>query len=208
METTYLICAAVGGTLITCQFVMTLLGLGGGHDLAGDHIDVGGHAMGSHDGGSGHDASGHDATGDQHTEHANETNWFLGLLTFRTVTAGLAFFGLVGLIGQRAEIEPIPTAILATGAGVAALVSVGYIMKFLSRLNVDGTVRINKALGCPGTVYLPIPGGTGAGKVQVSVLSRTVEYKATAKEALPTGAKIVVVAIVGSDTVEVAPTRQ
>ena len=52
----------------------------------------------------------------------------------------------------------------------------------------------------------PIPWG-GAGKVQVSVLSRTVEYKATAKEALPTGAKIVVVAIVGSDTVEVAPAQ-
>lgn len=201
METTYLLCAAIGGTLIACQFVMTLLGLGGGHDMAGAHSDAGG----GHD--FGHDAGGHDAAGDHHSEHGHESNWFVGLLTFRTITAGLAFFGLVGLIAQRADIEPIPAALLATAAGVGALLIVAYIMKSLARLNVDGTVRINKSIGCPGTVYIPIPDG-GAGKVQVSVLSRTVEYKATAKKALPTGAKIVVVAIVGSDTVEVAPTRE
>jgi hypothetical protein len=55
-------------------------------------------------------------------------------------------------------------------------------------------------------VYVPIAAGsTGAGKVHVSVLHRTMEYKATAKSALPTGAKIVVVAILDSETVEVAP---
>lgn len=200
METIYLICAAVGGTFIVCQFVMTLFGLGGGHDMAGDH---GGHDFGGHDVGHGHDAA-----GDHHeVGHGNESTWFMGLLTIRTVTAGIAFFGLVGYIMEtRMNIEPIPAALVALAAGVAALVLVGYVMKGIGRLNVDGTIRINKALGCNGTVYIPIP-TDGAGKVQVSVLNRTVEYRATAKEALPTGAKITVVAIVGADTVEVAPAQ-
>lgn len=199
METTYLICAAIGGTLIVCQFVMTLFGLGGGHDMVGDHVDAGGHDV----------AGGHDAGGDHHVGHGNESTWFLGILTFRTITAALAFFGLAGLIAHRNELLPIQSLAIALVAGVSALFMVGYIMKGLSRLNVDGTVRIGKSLGCPGTVYLPIPGGAhGQGKVHVSVMSRTIEYKATAKDALPTGAKIVVVAVLDSDTVEVAPAQE
>jgi hypothetical protein len=80
-------------------------------------------------------------------------------------------------------------------------------MRFLFKLNVDGTVRIDRALGAHGTVYLSVPGAkAGVGKVLVNQLDRTVEYKAiTSLEQLPTGAKIVVVGIVSADTVEVAP---
>jgi hypothetical protein len=191
METTYQVCALVGGTLIVCQFVLTLLGLGGHHDIAGhDHIDLAGH-----DGGG----------AEHHGSHGDNSTWFLGLLTFRTVTAALAFFGLVGIIGQRAELDSGTTIALASAAGAGALFLVGWIMSFLSELNQDGTVRIRKSLGCRGTVYISIPGdGAGLGKVQVSVLNRTMEYKAVAKQALSPGARIVVVEIVGTDTVEVA----
>lgn len=201
METTYYVCAAIGGTLIVCQFLMTLVGLGGGHDFAGDHhIDAGGHDM----------AGGHDGAGDHHVGHGNESTWFLGILTFRTISAALAFFGFVGIIGQRAALETMPTLLMATGAGLAAMFFVAWIMRFLGRLNVDGTVRIERAVGCHGTVYLPIPAGSaaGQGKVQINVSNRTVECKATAKDALPTGAKIVVVAVLSSDTVEVAPATE
>jgi membrane protein implicated in regulation of membrane protease activity len=192
METTYLICAAIGGTLIVCQFVMTLFGLGGGHDLhGGDHVDAGGH----------------DAAGDHHVGHGNESTWFLGILTFRTISAALAFFGLTGVIGLRSDMEPLPTLAMAVAAGVAALFLVAYLMRALSRLNIDGTLRIEKSVGCTGTVYVPIPGSAGGlGKVHVHVLDRTLECKATSKDALPTGAKIVVVGVIGVDTVEVAPT--
>lgn len=191
METTYLICAAIGGTLIVCQFLMTLFGLGGGHDLiGGDHLDAGGH-----DGSFGHNV-----------EHGNESTTFLGLLTFRTISAAMAFFGLTGVIGQGAELAPLVTLLMSVGAGAAAVYLVAWIMKMLVRLNVDGTVRIDRAPGCVGTVYLPIPGGkAGQGKVQVSIQSRTMEYKAIAQDSLPTGTPITVVAVVGSDTVEVAP---
>jgi hypothetical protein len=199
METVYLVCAVVGGTLILCQFLLTLLGLGGHHDVGGH--DVGGHDFGGHDL-SGHhgDVHGHDNTTGGHA------NWFFGILTFRTAVAALAFFGLAGLAAYRA-LDPLPTLGLAVGAGFGALVIVGTLMRGLSKLNVDGTVRIERSVGSTGTVYLRVPAGkTGAGKVHVSVQSRIVEYKAvTAKDDLPTGTKVVVVGVVSSDTVEVSP---
>ncbi|MSQ96107.1 MAG: hypothetical protein EXR98_16350 [Gemmataceae bacterium] len=199
METTYIICALIGGTLITCQFLMTLFGLGGHHDMAGgDHVDVAGHGGGA----------------DHHGGHGDNSTWFLGMLTFRTVSAGLAFFGLVGLIGIRGQWDgdgdkPV-TILAAIAAGVGALFFVGWIMKLLARLNMDGTVRIGRAVGCIGTVYLPIPGANaGAGKVHLSLMGRTMEYQAvTARDALAVGAKVVVVAVIGSDAVEVAPAQE
>jgi hypothetical protein len=56
-------------------------------------------------------------------------------------------------------------------------------------------------------VYVPIPAGNaGPGKVTVTVQKRTVEYAAyTAAEALPTGARVRVVAVRGPNAVEVEP---
>lgn len=203
VETIYLTCAWVGGTLIVCQFLITLLGLGAGHDVAGH--DVGGHDMGG-----GHDVVGHDAAGHHEPAHEPSQSWFFSLLTFRTLSAAAAFFGLAGLFSIRMEMEPIPGLLLALGAGSIALVIVAWAMSLLTRLNVDGTVRIERAIGSRGTVYLSVPGAkSGLGKVHINLHNRTVEYHAiTSQDQLPTGAKIVVVGIVGADTVEVAPATE
>src|ERR1700731_3790824 len=95
MDTAYLICALVGGTLVICQFLLTLLGLGGHHDAGGDH-DIAGHDAG------GHDAAGHDTEHDHHG-HSSAASWFLSILTFRTLTAGVAFFGLTGPALTKAD---------------------------------------------------------------------------------------------------------
>jgi membrane protein implicated in regulation of membrane protease activity len=198
METIYLTCAAVGGTLIVCQFLLTALGLGGHHDVSGGHDFDSSHDLGS---------SGHDASGQHQADHEAEANYVLSLITFRTVAAALAFFGLAGLAAIRAQLEPPVPLVVAVAAGAIALFAVGWLMRFLSRLNIDGTIRIDQAVGSRGTVYLSIPGAkAGAGKVHVNQINRTIEYKAiTSREQLPTGAKIVVVGIVSADTVEVAP---
>jgi hypothetical protein len=193
METAYLLCAAVGGTLIVCQFVLTLLGIGGDHDVG-------------HHGGGGHDFGGHDVAGHHDVGHGAEPSWFFSMLTFRTLSAAVAFFGLAGLAAHQAEFDRWQTLGIALAAGAAALFLVGWLMRMLIRLNVDGTARIERAVGSRGTVYLPVPAGkSGVGKVHVSLLNRTMEYRAvTAQDQLPTGAKIVVVGIVAPDTVEVA----
>lgn len=198
MDIIYLICAAVGGTLIVCQFIMTLLGIGGDHDVPGHDA---GHGFG------GHDFHGHDAAAGHHdVAHEGYSSWFFSMLTFRTLSAAVAFFGLTGLALHQ-HLDPAPTAALSVAAGLAAILIVGSLMRMLSRLNADGTARIERTVGSPGTVYLPVPGNRGGvGKVLVSHQQRSLEYKAvTAHEQLPTGANVVVVGVVGPDTVEVAP---
>src|SRR5262249_49806285 len=94
----------------------------------------------------------------------------------------------------------------ALAAGACALVVVSFLMKMLSRMNADGTARIERAVGSTGSVYLPIPAHKGgSGKVLINLQNRTVECKAvTSESALATGARIVAVAVVSGDTVEVA----
>jgi hypothetical protein len=200
METIFLVCAAIGATLIACQFLLGLLGLGGEHDFSHDV----GHDVG-HD--FAHDSA-HDSAHDTHHEtHGSSSSWIFSWLTLRTVSAAFAFFGLTGLSCRYLQVEDGPTLVIALAAGFSALVVVGWIMRTLSRLNVDGTSRIERTVGSRGTVYLSIPGNrAGAGKVHVSSQNRLLEYKAiTPETALTTGAKVVVVRVISGDTVEVVP---
>src|SRR5262245_2950988 len=91
MEHFYLVCAALGGTLLVCQFVMGLLGFGGQHEFGG----------GDHDLGVDHEVGGHDAHHD--AAHDSSHAWFVGLLTFRTIAAALTFFGLGGWLALTRE---------------------------------------------------------------------------------------------------------
>jgi len=203
METVYLVCAIGGLTIMAGQFLLGLLGLGGEHhDAGGDH-DVGDHDIHTGDGHDGHSGEQHDA----HHEHGGAGNWFLTLLTFRTVVAALTFFGLVGMTGTAKQVEQWTTFAAAVAAGMGAMLLMAYMMRQLHRLRADGTARIDRAVGLTGTVYLRIPAQkSGSGKVQLNLQNRTVEYQAvTSQQELPTGAKIVVVSIVSPDTVEVAP---
>lgn len=195
----YSVCAVLGGTVLACQFVMTLLGL--------DHADMPDDVP--HD--FGHDF-GHDAVHDTahdgdngHGDHAHNSSWFFGMLTFRTVVAALTFFGLAGLAGGSAEMPAALTLVIALAAGAAAMFGVHWMMQTLYRLKSDGTVRIDRAVGRQGTVYLRIPAHqSGVGKVHVNVQNRTMEYEAMTSQAeLPVGAKIVVVNVAGPDTVQV-----
>jgi hypothetical protein len=187
----YSLCAAVGGALLACQLLLSLLGLGHHHD-----VGAGGEAV--HDVGGHHDVE-HDV------EHDSQTSWFVGVLTFRTVVAALLFFGLAGRAADAAGLPVGTTLAVALAAGASALFLVAWGMRALYRLRSDGTVRIERAVGRSGSVYLPIPGHkAGLGKVLLNVQNRTVEYQAvTAHQALPTGTPVVVLAVINADTVEV-----
>lgn len=194
----YLGCFLFGATLLVCQSLLSLLGLAGDHDGIGDHS-------------AGHDI-GHDADHDLHphgghheTAHDHAANWFTGVLTFRSLVAALTFFGIGGLAARQAGLEVPLTVGVAVALGGGALFGVAFLMRSLGKLRAEGTVRINRAVGSTGTVYLNIPGGKkGAGKVHLNLQNRTVEYQAITPDAdLPTGAKVVVVGVIGSDTVEV-----
>jgi membrane protein implicated in regulation of membrane protease activity len=207
MPTLFLFCAVVGGTIMVCQFLLTLAGLGG-HGLDVDHgTDV------AHD--FAHDAGGHDAHGgdaeDHAVGHAHYSTWLFGVLTFRTLVAAVAFFGIGGMAARAAEMSLPNQLLTAVVAGAAALCLVHWMMRTLYRLGEDGTVRINRAVGLEGTVYVPVPADrTGAGKIQLRLQDRLMEYEAVTAEAapLPTGAKVVVVGVVGASTLEVVPAQK
>src|SRR4051812_13457435 len=103
MTQAYLICAVIGGALLAFQLLLTLLGfggdgghLGGGHDFHGDHA------------GSDHDA---------HSAVRGSAGWLLGFVTFRSLVAGLTFFGLVGLASSEAKWQPTMSLTAAAVAG-------------------------------------------------------------------------------------------
>jgi len=195
MTQAFLVCAVIGGALLAFQLLLTLFGLagdthvGGGHDFQVDHA-----------------AAGHG----EHNAVRAGTGWLVGFVTFRNLVAGLTFFGLVGLATSEAKWQPAMSAAAAAVAGVLAIAVVGLIMKSVYRLQDDGTVDIRAAVGQTGTVYVSIPGNkSGTGKVQIDVQNRTAEYQAvTFADPLTTGSKVVVVDVVGPDTLEVIPAPQ
>ena len=204
----FLICAVVGGTVLICQFVLTLVGLGGDHSFDASHDvstefsgDVGHdvHVGGAHGAeGAGHDAHGH-----------HGSSWLFGIVSFRTLVAAATFFGLAGLAAQSAELKLGPQLLVAVVAGGAAMYGVHWIVQAMGRLSEDGTQKIRHAIGQEGTVYIPIaPAKAQAGKVQIRLQNRLVEYEAVTSSAqrLATGTKIRVVGIAGT-ALEVEPLK-
>jgi membrane protein implicated in regulation of membrane protease activity len=175
VSTFFLVCASIGGALLILQMLFGLAGMDHGELFGADLSDL----------------------------HAGDA---LNLLSLRALAAGLAFFGLIGMLvlstgGPAALALP---AGLAAGLGSASAVALA--QRQLRRLERDGTVRLENAVGEAATVYLSIPGGTaGPGKVHLDLQGRTVELQAVSQTPLPTGSSVVVVDVVGPDTVEVVP---
>jgi hypothetical protein len=127
------------------------------------------------------------------------------VISVRTVIAALAFFGLTGLAANSAELSTPSTLILSLAAGVGAMYAVHWLMQQLFRLRADGTVRLQRAIGTTGTVYVKIPAREqGAGKVLLNLQDRTVELEAvTVQDEIPTGTPVVVRKLAGNEVVQV-----
>jgi len=149
-------------------------------------------------------AGGHDLD----AGHGHEVSEGLNLLSVRALSAGTAFFGVTGSAALAGGLPVWLATVAAAVVGLSATVAVGAIVRGMGRLESDGVVRIEGAIGSPGTVYLRIPARrAGAGKVMLALQDRLVELRAvTAGQELPTGASVVVTDVVAPDTVEVALT--
>lgn len=204
----FLFFAVVGGTVLVCQFVLTLVGLSGGHDLPDDLSADG--AGGFH-GGDVHNV-GSDHAGDAGHDHATEgqdhgASWLFGVISFRTLIAASTFFGLAGLAAEQGGLNLFTQLAIGTISGLGAMYGVHWIMRLIGRLGEDGTVRIQRAIGQEATVYIPIPGSKkNAGKIQLRLQNRLMEYAAVTDSAdrLPTGTHVRVVGVAG-DVLEVMP---
>ena len=212
METVFLICATVGGTILVCQFVMMFLGLAGDSadaDMGGDFDgDVGGDLDGDMGGDLDGDVDG-DVGGDTDGDVAGHDGSysFVRALSLRTVVAAVTFFGIGGMATSSAEAATPVVLLVALACGGGAFYGVYWIMRTLHGLRSEGTVQVRRAVGRHGTVYLRIPEHeSGTGKIQINLQNRTMEYLAmTSGETIPIGTKIVVVDILTPDTVAVEP---
>jgi hypothetical protein len=147
---------------------------------------------------------GHDAT---HI-HAGDG---LDLLSVRTISAGATLFGATGLWVLSTELPDLFAGSVAVVAGLGTALGTAYATRQLMRLESDGSLRLENAVRQPGTVYLPIPARRqGFGMVQFALQGRTVELRAVADEpsVLPTGAAVIITAVLDAQTVEVVPTPQ
>lgn len=174
-------CAAAGGLTLLLQVLLSVVGIGDGHEGVVDShtIDAGGH-----DDGSG-----------------------FGLLSVRAVAAFLTFFGLTGWWAATMQYSAAASAAVATAAGAAAMLLVAWIISQQKRLDSQGNLDPNNAIGQPASVYLRIPAkGGGHGKIQVKVQGRTAEFAAVSDGGeIPTGAAVRVVRMITADTFAVAP---
>jgi hypothetical protein len=192
----YLAAAAIGGTLLACQTLLAAAGFGGHHDADAHPGDPAGDSSVSH-GQTGHAPS-------------TATAWLAGLLTLRSVSAGLTLFGLVGLAGASGGWGWPATPGAALGAGLGGMALTAGLMLALRAMESSGTLPEESAVGARGSVILTVPADRrGAGKVQLTVAGRLLDLPAVTASAvdLPTGTEVVVSALSDADrqTVVVAP---
>ena len=132
MNEVFLLCAIIGGTIMLLQFALTVLGIGADHGHTGDFgsgdIGGGGFAAGHHLGGTAHAGgsdhfAGHDQATATHSpstthhdnnqsgdapddHHTGGTLWLFKVITFQTIVAAIAFFGIAGKAARRATFRP------------------------------------------------------------------------------------------------------
>ena len=195
MTPIFILCAIVGGTILVCQFVMTLVGLGGdSFDLVDDIPDG---DMGD--------------IGDLETGEHHGSTFMFGIISFKTLVAFSTFFGLTGMAARTGGLDWKLQLVIAVACGGVALVIVHWLMRTLFQLGQSGSLQITNTLGKTATVYIPIPGdNAGTGKVQIKVQDRLAEFAATttAGDKLITGAKVVVVDVIDGSTLKVEPLNE
>ncbi len=189
MQTTYMACAAAGGTVLVLQTALMLFGVGDAHADVDVHHDVG--------------DAGHDGSGEHH-------DGAFSLLSVRAVASFLTFFGLTGWLGVSNEWNQGVTVLVATLAGASVMVAVAWMLRMQSKLQSKGNLDPKNALGLSARVYLRVPArNSGFGKVTVKVQGRTVELNAfTHGKELPTGALVSITRMSTPDTFEVVALKE
>jgi membrane protein implicated in regulation of membrane protease activity len=190
MANVFIFCSVFGGTILMVQTLLAIIGFG----LGGLDVDV---DMGDGDAGG---AVGH--------SHAFTYHIFK-VISFRTMIAGVTFFGLAGwaaLVGTGSQFIAILVAVLAA---MVAVFAVYFLYRWINAMRYQGNVSSDKLVGATGSVYVRIPAqGKGAGKVLVSQQNRTMEYEAfSVGRELPTGTQITVLKVISPTAVEVSEVR-
>ena len=125
------------------------------------------------------------------------------LYTFRNFVNFFLGFGWAAILLRPSVKSTGLLVVLAVLVGVALVVAVMYLFKWLSSMQQSGNINIYKAaVGCQGKCYLVIPGErAGEGKVQITIQGAVREYNAvTDGDTIKTGTPIKVVEVIDANT--------
>ena len=177
----------IGGTLFILRTIMMLVG--GGLDLGDGDFDAD------------IDMDGDLHVDGDHLDMDADSDFSFKLLSMQGLTAFFMMFGLVGLALLKANV-PVLLTILGGGiAGTLAVWVISLLFSQMKRLQSDGTLQIENAVGVSGSVYLNIP-AKGTGQVQVTVQGALKIFDAISKDGkkIATGEKISVTGTVDNNT--------
>ena len=138
--------------------------------------------------------------GDSLDLHHADSDVGFKLLSIQGITAFLTMFGLVGFSVMRGTSLGATVAVIAAMvAGLGSAWIIGRVFIAMLGLQSSGSVAIDQAVGCTGTVYANIP-KQGSGSVQITIAHRLREFDAVSAhgEELVTGTAIKVARIAGS----------
>jgi membrane protein implicated in regulation of membrane protease activity len=142
-----------------------------------------------------HDVGGHEVGTDHH--HASHGP---GILSLRSLTFGLAAFGLVGApLHTLGVLGPVPALAVAVASGVAASFISAWALRNVWRSSVSGAAAFEELHGQPARVLVSC-GPTQRGKVRVSLKGQLVDLMATTRgEEIEEGAPVTVVEVRGNE---------
>lgn len=122
------------------------------------------------------------------------------IFSINTISAFLLMFGLGGLTGLK-QFEWGQTGALIFGFGCGCFIVwvINVVMKKMKKLQEDGTMNLNQAIGQEATVYLTIKPGE-KGKVQMAVNSalQTFDAVSDCEKPISTGTRVKVINV-GTD---------
>ena len=220
LEVFYLLCAITGGVLFTLRAIMFFVAGGFdaefGSDMDGAHgldldstgmdLDVGHdfnmdglHDFGMHDAGMAglQDTHGMDAA------HTN-TDVSFKFISLQGLTAFFMMFGLAGLaLSKSAQSD-----LVSLGGGIIAGAFTVWVLSRIfigaQKLQSEGTLNMQNAIGLEGTVYLRIPAGD-IGKVNLVLQGALKEFNAVAadKQPIKTGERVRVLGLTAGETLVV-----
>jgi membrane protein implicated in regulation of membrane protease activity len=208
LEKFFLTCALSGTVVFAIRMILMFSGMlgssdgeleGGGHDapheIGHDVSDV--HDL--HDVAEIHDDVSHDLALDDGDgighQDLNNSDISFQFVSVQGLTAFFMMFGWVGLaLVYESGFPGWVATIGGAAAGVLTVWVLAQMFRFASSLQCDGTMRVKRALGAGGTVYLRIP-AEGSGQVQVEIDGRLDVRDAisASKEEIKTGEQVTVV---------------
>ena len=175
----YFVIACVATVVLIVQLVLLIIGISGVGDM--EFGDAGVDFDGDSDGG-------------------------IGLFTIKGLVGFFAIAGWVGVACQLGGLHEAWSVVISTVFGLLAFVGIGYAYKAIKKLQANGAVLCENAIGKIGEVYLTIPEkNAGKGKISIIVQGKLSEMEAITDEEEPimTGRDIIVLSVSG-DTCKVS----